>query len=149
MSVYTTNDDELCCPLCGETNTHLDEVAIAARPTGEDGPVREMLVNARGILTHPLAHGRAGVPAGRHVAAGRRHRFALIGWCETCDGRFALVFTQHKGVTLTESVDLTPDTGPVDDPIPLRQGPPPSRLGSLIPGVLRDLVGRHSKGGAA
>lgn len=144
MSVYTTNADELCCPLCGDTNTHIDEVAIASRPTGEDGPVRELLVNARGVVTH-----RAGVPAGRYVGAGRRHRFALIGWCESCDGRFALVFTQHKGVTFTESVDLTPVTDVPNDPIPLRQGPPPSRLGALIPGVLRDLMGRHSKGGAA
>lgn len=144
MSVYTNNDDELCCPLCGGMNTHVDQVAIGARPTGEDGPIRELLVDAGGIVTH-----KAGVPTGRWVGAGRRHRFALIGWCEMCDGKFALVFTQHKGVTLTESVNLTPDADLLADPIPLRQGPPPSRLGSLIPGVLRDLVARHSRRGAA
>lgn len=144
MSVYTSNDDELCCPLCGDTNTHIDEVAVAARPTGEDGPVREMRISSRGIVAN-----RPVTPAGRRVGAGRRHRFALIGWCELCDGRFALVFTQHKGVTLTESVDLTPTPDLFADPIPLRPGPPPSRLGSLIPGVLRDLMARHSRRGAA
>jgi hypothetical protein len=145
MSVYTSNDDELCCPLCGDTNTHLDEVAIAARPSGEDGPILAVGINSRGAITH-----RPGiVPGSRRVGQGRRHRFALIGWCESCDGRFALLFTQHKGVTLTESIDLMPHTGRTDGPIPLRQGPPPSRLGSLIPGVLRDLVARHSRGGAA
>lgn len=101
MSVYTNNADELCCPLCGDSNTHLDEVAVAARPTGEDGPIAEVGITANGAVTN-----RAGlVPAGQ-VGRGRRHRFALLGWCESCDGRFALVFTQHKGVTLTESVDL-------------------------------------------
>ncbi len=146
MSVYTTNADELCCPLCGDTNTHLDEVTVAARPAGEDGPITVIGVNSRGAVTN-----RPGiVPGSRRVGAGRRHRFALLGWCESCDGRFSLVFTQHRGVTLTESIDLTNGTDPgVVYPIPLRQGPPPSRLGALIPGVLRDLMGRHSKGGAA
>lgn len=102
MSVYTSNANELCCPLCGNTNTHLDEVAVAARPAGEDGPVAEVGINAQGAVTN-----RAGlVPVSPSVAHGRRHRFALIGWCESCEGRFALVFTQHKGVTLTESVAL-------------------------------------------
>jgi hypothetical protein len=105
MSVYTSNASELCCPLCGDTNTHLDEVAVAARPSGEDGPIAEVGLNARGAVTN-----RAGlVPESRSVGRGRRHRFALIGWCESCDGRFALVFTQHKGVTLVESVDLAPE----------------------------------------
>lgn len=100
MSVYTSNGDELCCPLCGDTYTHVDEVAVAARPSGEDGPITGVGVNASGDVVD-----RA-VPAGRHVGEGRRHRFALLGWCETCAGRFALVFTQHKGVTLVESVEM-------------------------------------------
>lgn len=145
MSVYTSNDDELCCPLCGDTNTHIDEVTIAARPSGEGAPITVIGVNNRGDVT-----GRPGiVPGSRRVGQGRRHRFALMGWCESCDGRFSLVFTQHRGVTLVESVDLTPITGSPDGPIPLRQSPPPSRLGSLIPGVLRDLMARHSRRGAA
>ena len=105
MSVYTSNENELCCPLCGDTNTHIDEVAIAARPLGEDGPIAEIGIDARGAVTH-----RSGaVPIGQ-VGAGRRHRIALIGWCESCGDRFALVFTQHKGVTLTESVDLSAES---------------------------------------
>lgn len=146
MSVYTSNADELCCPLCGDTNTHLDEVVAATRPHGEDGPISYLRVTARGAVSvRPKM-----VPSGWRIGPGRRHRFALLGWCESCDGRFSLVFTQHKGVTLTESVDLTNGTDPgVVYPTPLRQGPPPSRLGSLIPGVLRDLMGRHSRGGAA
>ncbi len=144
MSVYTSNADELCCPLCGDTNTHLDEVTTAGRPSGEDGPITVVGVSARGAVTN-----RPGiVPGSRRVGQGRRHRFALIGWCESCDGKFSLVFTQHQGVTLTESVDLTNGTDP-GVVYPLRQGPPPSRLGSLLPAVLRDLVARHSRRGAA
>lgn len=143
MSVYTSNADELCCPLCGDTNTHLDEAVVAARPRGEDGTISTVCVTATGAISM-----RVPVPSGRRVGQGRRHRFALIGWCESCDRRFALVFTQHQGVTLTESVDLTNGTDP-GVVHPLRQGPPPSRLGALLPGVLRDLLGRHSKDGAA
>lgn len=100
MSVYTTNDDELCCPLCGDSNTHVDRVSVAARPKGEDGPVISIDVAANGVV------GESAVPTSRHVGVGRRHRIALIGWCESCDGEFALLFTQHKGVTLVESIDL-------------------------------------------
>ena len=103
MSVYTSGKDELCCPLCGDTNTHLDEVAVAARLLGEGGPVAEIGMDARGAVTNRASL----VPVGRQVGTGRRHRFSLFGWCEACDGRFALVFTQHQGVTLVESVDLS------------------------------------------
>lgn len=101
MSVYTNREDELCCPLCGETNTHVDRVSVATRPGGEDGVVIPVGLTAHGAIT------TNDVPLSRHVGEGRRHRIALYGWCETCGGRFALLFTQHKGVTLTESVDLT------------------------------------------
>jgi hypothetical protein len=102
MSVYTTNADELCCPLCGDSNTHVDRVVFAARPSGEDGPIVEIAIGADG----DVIRGGSTAPSGTQVGIGRRHRIALIGWCEFCDGKFSLVFTQHKGVTLVESVDM-------------------------------------------
>jgi hypothetical protein len=104
MSVYTDNDNQLCCPLCGDIWVHLDESRVAARPDGEDGPIVGIGVNARGSVTGTTGR----VPEGPTVGEGRRHRIALLGYCETCAGQFALVFTQHKGVTFAESVELPP-----------------------------------------
>lgn len=75
MSVYTTNDDELCCPRCGETNVHLDAVDIDSDRL-----------------------------PGSHVPAGLGKRISLRGYCEHCLGRFALLFVGHNGVTYLESV---------------------------------------------
>lgn len=100
MSVYTTNDGELCCPLCGGNYTHLREVRVGARPQGEDGPDVSVGITHAGRLVTEA------VPASPTMGAGRRHRFALVGYCELCSGQFALVFTQHKGVTFVESVKL-------------------------------------------
>lgn len=102
MSIYTTLDDEMVCPVCGGTNTHIDQVAMATRPQGEDGMIAEIGVTAAGDITR----GGAVIPASRHAGLGRRHRVVLYGWCETCDGKFAWLFTQHKGVTYLEVVDL-------------------------------------------
>lgn len=102
MSVYASRDDELCCPLCGDTNTHVDRVGMAAWVTGEDGQITEIGFTACGVVTDDTGR----IPPSRHVGVGRRHRIALFGWCESCDGEFALLFTQHKGVTLVESIDL-------------------------------------------
>lgn len=102
MTVYTNRDNELCCPLCGDSNTHIDRVAMAARPDGEDGPIAEIAVTNTGDVSDQAD----GIPPSRYVGEGRRHRIALIGWCELCTGEFALLFTQHKGVTYTESVNL-------------------------------------------
>lgn len=102
MAIYASRDDELCCPLCGETNTHIDHVKIATRKLGEeDGALVEIGVSRTGEISDETDK----IPVGQ-VGVGRRHRIALIGWCEYCNGEFALVFTQHKGVTLMESVDL-------------------------------------------
>lgn len=103
VSVYTTNDDELCCPLCGDSNTHVDRVSVAARPAGEDGLVLSIGVHTNGVVG---VLPDADIPPSRHVGVGRRHRIALIGWCENCGDEFALLFTQHKGVTLVESIGL-------------------------------------------
>ena len=100
MSVYTSNNRELCCPLCGDVFVHVDSVRLATRPRGEDGvQVHVGLKNDGRLITDEA-------PAGLTVGQGRRHRIALIGWCESCSGRFSLVFTQHKGVTFVESVPL-------------------------------------------
>jgi hypothetical protein len=102
MGIYTNNENELCCPLCGDSNTHLDRAAMAARVTGEDGPIVEVGILQNGVVTDETGH----IPPSSQVGEGRRTRIALFGWCELCNGQFALLFTQHKGVTLLESVDL-------------------------------------------
>lgn len=102
MGIYTSLNDEMACPLCGETNTHVDRVAMTGRDPGEDGATVELGILANGAIVD--ATGK--VPPSRHVGVGRRHRIALIGCCEHCEGEFALLFTQHKGVTLVETVDL-------------------------------------------
>jgi very-short-patch-repair endonuclease len=103
MSIYTDKCHQLCCPLCGETNVHVDEARIAARPA-EDGEVIQISVNKSGEIGSEL------VPVGDRVGSGRRHRIALHGWCEMCAGKFAFVFTQHKGVTLVEPQEIDPVT---------------------------------------
>lgn len=100
MSVYTSVENELCCPLCGDVFVHIDGVQVAAR--SEDGPFSEIGISSAGDVTDETGN----VPVGTAVGVGRRHRIALLGWCEICDGRFALVFTQHKGVTFAESVEM-------------------------------------------
>ena len=118
MSVYTSNDNELCCPLCGDVFVHIDQVRVAARPKGEDGPEIDVGLTASGALTLDAT------PTGRAVGAGRRHRIALLGWCEMCGGKFALVFTQHKGVTFVESVEMPPADAEVH-PLPVQRAEEP------------------------
>ncbi len=115
MSVYTNNEKELCCPLCGDNFVHIDQMRMAGRPDGEDGDLVGVGVTHRGNVHIETGN----VPFGPTVGEGRRHRIALIGWCENCGGHFALVFTQRKGVTLVESVRMAdPDLVP---PIPPSQ----------------------------
>lgn len=96
--VRTNDDQELLCPLCGDSWTHVEGVHVSAR--GEDGPINEITVDAiNGAVRTNLT--TAG-PMGAAVGEGRRQRISLTGTCETCGGQFALVFTQHKGVTYVE-----------------------------------------------
>jgi hypothetical protein len=97
---------ELCCPLCGGSNTHIDETFVAGSyveavrvPTGQ--------VVARGD--------HCGVSIERVTSA------SLLGWCESCGGKFELRFATDKGVTLVEAVALP---GKIDgwldpEPVPL------------------------------
>lgn len=94
-----TGDPILLCPFCGEHFTRLEAVHVSARH--EDGDFTEISVNPQsGEVSYPIIPG----PIGRMVATGRRHRISLIGYCECCGGRFAIVLTQHKGVTYAEVV---------------------------------------------
>lgn len=95
-------ESELRCPMCGDANTHVNSAAVAARKAGEDGEITEIGVACDG---HVAELSPGSVPVGEYVGVGRRHRIALLGWCESCAGRFALVFTQHKGTTVVESVE--------------------------------------------
>jgi hypothetical protein len=91
----------LSCPICGDNNAlHIDDVQVAARPSGEDGRITLHQLNARGEATTPES-----VPVGPEMGEGRRHRIALIGWCEH-GHKFAIVYTQHKGETYVDTVGL-------------------------------------------
>lgn len=94
-----SEDDKMCCPVCGHQNTHIDRVGVCARQEDQKG--EPITVDAiTGFV------GRTGrIPQGPIGGKGRRHRIALIGTCEGgCE--FALVFTQHKGETFFEIVSM-------------------------------------------
>lgn len=82
MSVYTDNDNRLCCPLCGDNKVWINRIERAAGGPG-DGP-----------------DWRPPTP--------EEERFSLVGLCGNCIGQFALVFSPHisESVTFVESVDL-------------------------------------------
>lgn len=88
LGMYT----ELICPLCGSEWTHVDDVFVAGRPR-EDGPLVPVHVDSSGQV-------REGSDVISPVGdEGRRHSIALVGYCETCTGQFAIEFRQHKGQT--------------------------------------------------
>lgn len=94
-----SEDDKMCCPVCGHLNTHVDSVGIHARE--EDRPGEHITVDA---VTGYVGRAKR-IPKGPIGGVGRRHRIALIGTCEGgCE--FALVFTQHKGETYFEIVSM-------------------------------------------
>jgi hypothetical protein len=88
----------LRCPVCGDEFAHIERVAIAAG--AEDQERSHLLVDAvRGrIETRPGQQ----TPAGVEVGEGRRHRIALLGYCEDGGHAFAFVLTQHQGQTYLE-----------------------------------------------
>jgi hypothetical protein len=97
---FEDRDDRLLlCPVCGFNATHVDEVRIAARREDRDFN----LVTVDAVTGRVATHEQSPVPVGEAVAAGRRHRIAVMGRCE--EGHdFAIVFTQHKGSTFLEVV---------------------------------------------
>lgn len=98
--IRTDADGRLLCPECGSEWTHSEIVYVAARK--EDGPFDEISVNA--ITGQVKTHNDLAAPAGAAVGEGRRHRIAVTGSCETGGHSFAIVLTQHKGVTVVETV---------------------------------------------
>ncbi len=99
-SITVDVDGQLLCPACGEKDTHVDIAYVAARR--EDDDPNEIVVNA--VTGRVVTHDSVSAPAGSAVGSGRRHRIALAGYCEVNGHTFAVVFTQHKGVTLVETV---------------------------------------------
>lgn len=102
--IRVNGDGCLLCPACGSEWTHSEIVYVAARR--EDGPTNEIAVNA--ITGRVEANGDQAAPAGPAVGEGRRQRVAITGTCESNGHTFAIVFTQHKGVTLVEAVAPVP-----------------------------------------
>jgi len=92
-------DGALLCPNCAGEYVHLDD-AYAAGRRREDGEVRPVHVNAAGdITTGPMVSSPIS-------DTGRRHAFALAGWCEFCRTKFAIEFAQHKGQTRIQVTQL-------------------------------------------
>jgi hypothetical protein len=102
--IRVDGDGRLLCPACGSEWTHSEIVYVAAR--GEDRPFNEIAVNA--ITGQVKTHNDQAAPAGVAVGLGRRHRISVTGSCEAGGHRFAIVFTQHKGVTFVETMEGIP-----------------------------------------
>lgn len=100
------DDGQLACPLCQDfsNTTHVDRVYVSARK--EDRDFNHITVDA--VTGQLRTHEITPSPWGDMVKEGRRHRISLVGDCEICGGWFALVFTQHKGTTFVEAVQVNP-----------------------------------------
>jgi len=102
-----TNEDVMACPRCGGSlGPHLNHVYVAARK--EDGEFTNVHVDARSGEVDAMFAMVA--PVGS-LGEGRRHRIALTGWCDSCQREFAVIFTQHKGTTLVETIPI--NEGPI------------------------------------
>jgi hypothetical protein len=96
---YDNDQGGLLCPQCDEGYAnHLDVVRISARY--EDCEPDEISIDA--ITGRVQTKCPIPAPIGKQVGSGRRHRIALMGWCELCGASWALIFTQQKGTTYVE-----------------------------------------------
>lgn len=94
MNALNLTDGILACPGCGNTFTHLESVYAITRDR-EDAEPRFLCLDNSGSVTpineeaYPDAFGDTG----------RRHEFALTGYCEMCGTGLRITFRQHKGET--------------------------------------------------
>ena len=102
--IQVDQEGHLLCPVCREDTTHVEIVRVAARH--EDQQFNEITVNA--ITGQIGTHGDLAAPAGPAQGTGRRQRVAVTGYCEQGGHPFALVFTQHKGATVVETITPIP-----------------------------------------
>jgi hypothetical protein len=94
----------LVCPCCGGTGgTHVNTAYVSARQ--EDHEPQEIHVHG---ITGEVTHETIEAPVGNAIGRGRRNRIALTGWCDMCQGEFAIIFTQHKGQTYVETQSINP-----------------------------------------
>lgn len=96
----------MICPKCGHPQVHIEGAHVSARPI-EDGPITEIrATNDGGVqVSLPGQEGPSWAGPVGTFGEGRRQRVSLLGECEAgC--RFAVVFTQHKGDTVVEVVDV-------------------------------------------
>lgn len=94
----TFDDGLLLCPLCGDDYVHLNDVFVAGRPEGEDGPIKNVTVSNAGRVTE------GDLVEFPSQQVGRRHSLALAGDCEHCGEGFAIEFRQHKGQTRVQVI---------------------------------------------
>ncbi len=85
------DDNQLKCPVCGETQTHINQVLVAGR--FEDEREKYLQVDALNAAVF--------IPDEVPGVQGRRHRIALQVDCEFGHTSY-LIFRQHKGCTLVE-----------------------------------------------
>lgn len=88
-------DNLLLCPSCQGHCVHIDYVHVSGR-SAEDGPTVELQISKDGSVVNR--------EVGLINEHGRRHSFALEGWCEFCEDTFTIEFRQHKGSTWVETV---------------------------------------------
>lgn len=103
-------DSQVVCPTCSSEYTHVEHVFVSARL--EDQTSNEITVNS--LSGEVRTHCEESAPKGEIVGNGRRQRIALAGHCEG-GHRFALVFSQHKGVTYVEWAEGDLPDWPIDD----------------------------------
>lgn len=112
---YHPESAGLACPLCGHYSVHLTGVSMSVRGR-EDGDEHHLTARIGleradrrwGGDVGPIVLYPQGAPASVTHRTGRRSRLALRGWCEGgC--HFSILFTQHKGDTIVEVVEVADD----------------------------------------
>ena len=73
-------------------------MTVLGNSKGEDGDLAPVTVDKFGNVSDAYDS--------RLEKSSRRHAIHLIGVCEGCGDRFALMFLQHKGTTFTQAVNL-------------------------------------------
>lgn len=95
LEQYSSSEDLLICPSCGETTLHHGKVEVFSRD-GEDSQTgRHVVVESNGWVNTDNSMGRN--------PSLRRDGILIHFWCECCADKSVLSIAQHKGATLIAS----------------------------------------------